>query len=115
LTANNDNDQRPNGRPVNQTATRNPRYANGHRRRRLRTQVLTEEDCCWLCGRPVDKDLPYLDPLAPVLDEIIPISKGGSPYDRDNVRLCHRRCNARRGNGTRQRAVVVPFVTPRRW
>jgi 5-methylcytosine-specific restriction endonuclease McrA len=97
------------------TVMRNPRYANGHRRRRLRTQVLAEEDCCWLCGRFVDKDLPYLDPWSAVVDEVIPISKGGSPYDRGNLRLAHRRCNARRGDGRRQRAVVLPYVTSRRW
>jgi 5-methylcytosine-specific restriction endonuclease McrA len=97
------------------TVTHNPRYANGYRRRHLRAQVLAEEDLCQICGRRVDKDLPFLDPWSPVIDEIIPISKGGSPYERDNVRLAHRRCNARRGNGTRQRAVVVPYVTARRW
>ena len=115
LTANDDDDQRSDGRPVNQTATRNPRYANGHRRRRLRTQVLAEEDCCAICGTFVDKDLPHLDAWAPVIDEIVPVSKGGNPYDRNNVRLCHRLCNARRGNGTRQRAVIVPYVTSRQW
>jgi 5-methylcytosine-specific restriction endonuclease McrA len=95
--------------------TRNPRYANGHRRRLLRAQVLREEDLCHICGRPVDKDLPYLDPWSPVIDEIIPVSKGGNPYDRDNVRLSHRRCNARRGNGTRQHPVIVPYVSRRQW
>jgi 5-methylcytosine-specific restriction endonuclease McrA len=115
MTANDDGDQRPDGRPVNQTATRNARYRNGHRRRMLRARVLVEEDCCWLCGSFVDKDLPHLDPWAPVVDEVIPISKGGSPYDRANCRLAHRRCNARRGNGTRQRPFVAPFITARRW
>jgi 5-methylcytosine-specific restriction endonuclease McrA len=95
--------------------TRNPRYANGHRRRHLRAQVLAEEDVCAICGRTVDKDLPYLNPWSAVIDEIVPISKGGSPYARGNVRLCHRRCNLRRSDGTRQRPVVVPYVTSRRW
>ena len=100
---------------MNRTITRNPRYANGHRRRQLRTRVLIEEDCCWLCGGFVDKSLLFLDPWAAVIDEVIPVSKGGNPYDRSNVRLAHRRCNARRGNGTRQRTFVVPFITSRRW
>ncbi|WP_082956441.1 HNH endonuclease signature motif containing protein [Mycobacterium sp. E787] len=94
---------------------RNPRYANGHRRRCLRAQVLAEEDVCWICGRPVDKTLHWLDPWSAVVDEVVPYSKGGSPYARTNVRLAHRRCNARRGDGTRQRAAVVPYVTSRRW
>jgi hypothetical protein len=95
--------------------TRNPRYANGHHRRRLRTQVLAEEDCCHISGGFVDKGLHHLDPWAPVVDELVAVSRGGSPFARDNVRLAHRICNARRGNGTRRRAVVVPYVTSRQW
>jgi 5-methylcytosine-specific restriction endonuclease McrA len=97
------------------TTAINPRYRNGHRRRQLRKRVLGEEDCCWLCGRVVDKDLHWLDPWSATLDEVTPISRGGNPLDRDNVRLAHRRCNRLRGNGSRQRAAVVPFTTARRW
>ena len=32
------------------------------------------------------------------VDEIIPVSKGGSPIDRGNVAPAHRICNERRGN-----------------
>lgn len=71
----------------------NPRYANGHRRRQLRTRVLAEEDRCALCGRPVDKALPARHPAAPEVDEDIPVSRGGSPYDRGNTALMHRACN----------------------
>jgi 5-methylcytosine-specific restriction endonuclease McrA len=100
---------------MTRTAVRNPRYRNGHRRRLLRAQVLAEEDHCHICGRLVEKDLHWLDPWSAVVDEIVAISRGGSPFSRDNVRLAHRRCNARRGNGTRQRAAVTPFLTSRRW
>lgn len=31
-------------------------------------------------------------------DEIVPVSKGGSPYDIRNVQAAHRICNERRGN-----------------
>ena len=65
--------------------TRNPRYANGHRRRKLRAQILAEEDLCHICGQLVDKDAPHLDPGEAVIDEIHPVSKGGSPYARDNA------------------------------
>jgi 5-methylcytosine-specific restriction endonuclease McrA len=115
MTANDDGDQRARGRRMNQSATRNPRYANGHRRRRLRAQVLAEETCCAICGRPVDVTLPPGLPGSPEVDELVPVSKGGNPYDRFNCRLVHRLCNVRRGNGTRQRAIVVPFITSRRW
>lgn len=32
--------------------------------------------------------------------EIIPVSRGGSPYDPDNCVLTHRECNRRIGNRT---------------
>ena len=53
---------------------------------------------CAICGREVDKTLNYLDPLAPEIDEIVPVSRGGSPYDWDNLQLVHRVCNQRKGN-----------------
>ena len=95
---------------------RNPRYANGHRRRKLRAKILTEEHSCWLCGQLVDPNLSHPDPWSPTIDEIIPISRGGSPYDRDNCRLAHLHCNQRRGNGSaRQRAIVTPYRSMRQW
>lgn len=100
---------------------RNGRYANGHRRRQLRARVLAEEDTCGICGQPVDRALrlgpdgkPH--PLSPEVDEIIPFSLGGSPLERSNVRIAHRACNQRRGNGTK-RVPPVPtqVVTSRVW
>lgn len=101
----------------------NPRYANGHRRRRLRARVLaTETYCAWShCewpDDPVDKTLHWNHPLAPEVDEIIPVSRGGDPLARSNVRLMHRICNQRRGNGTRTPRVVAPaasFPTSTDW
>ena len=83
----------------------NPRVSNGAARRRLRARVLAEEDVCWICGQPVDKSLPSGLPGSPEVDEGVPVSKGGSPYDRANCRLAHRICNQRRGNRT---SSVVP-------
>lgn len=93
----------------------NPRNANGHRRRKLRAQVLAEEDTCAICGEWVDKDLPHGQPGSAEVDEIIPISRGGSPYQRDNCRLTHRRCNRQRGNGMRARPVIVRYQSERTW
>lgn len=96
----------------------NPRRANGYRRDQVRRRVLAEEDTCWLCGGPVDKTLPHGLPGSPELDEVVPVSLGGSPFDRRNVRLAHRRCNQRRGNGRKGRggrAKVESMVTTRRW
>lgn len=81
----------------------NPRQANGHRRRMLRARILATETQCAICGGDVDKTLHYLDPMAPEVDEILPVSFGGDPLARANTRLAHRcLCNQRRGNGTRE-------------
>lgn len=91
----------------------NPRRANGHRRDELRKRVLREERDCGICGEPVDKTLHYLDDWAPEVDEIVPVSLGGSPIQRKNVRLAHRKCNRERGNGTRRKSMALE--TAREW
>ncbi|WP_256375671.1 HNH endonuclease [Alloscardovia sp. HMSC034E08] len=54
-----------------------------------------------MCGKPVDKSLAgTVLPGAPEVDELIPVSRGGSPYDWANVRLAHRACNRLRSNHT---------------
>lgn len=87
----------------------NPRNANGHRRRTIRRRVLAHYTHCALCGQPVDKTLPAGHPAAPEVDEIIPISLGGSPTRWDNVQLAHRLCNQRKSNKTN---LEQPATTP---
>ena len=65
----------------------NPRKTNGHRRRQIIARVLAAYNTCHLCGRPVDKTLPAGLPGSPEVDELIPVSKGGSPYQFTN---CYR-------------------------
>ena len=36
---------------------------------------------CWICGMPIDAALPAGHPLSFELDELVPVSKGGSPTD----------------------------------
>lgn len=90
----------------------NVRYSNGSARRKLRARVLAEEDVCWICGQPVDKSLPAGHPGAPEVDEVVPVSRGGSPLDRSNCRLAHRICNQRRGNRTGTLAKTVYGYCP---
>lgn len=88
----------------------NPRRANGSRRTALRNRVKAMGLPCHLCGQPIDYSLTtYVDPkdgrtkrhpLSFELDELVPVSKGGSPFDIDNVAPAHRICNQRRGNKT---------------
>lgn len=74
----------------------NPRTSNGARRREVRRWVLANYDHCAICGGRVDRSLKWPHPLSPSVDEILPVSKGGSPYDKDNVQLAHLVCNERR-------------------
>ena len=76
---------------------KDPRKANPALRAALRAKVFAQSDVCGICGRPVDKSLPAYHPLAPELDEIIPVARGGSPYALDNLQLVHRECNRRKG------------------
>lgn len=80
----------PRGKP-------NPRRAYGHRRDALRARVLGRGDPCWICGLPIDPAEPNLSPVQGVVDELVPVSKGGSPLDPGNCAPAHRCCNAWRG------------------
>lgn len=76
---------------------RDPRRKYPKLRNDLRKRVFAMQDVCGICGREVDKTLPPGLPLSPELDEIIPVARGGSPYDIDNLQLVHRICNERKG------------------
>lgn len=96
----------------------NPRQANGTLRSKVRARVLREENYCWLCGQSVDVNLRHGLPESPEVDEVIPVSKGGSPFDRANCRLAHRICNQKRGNKTPTSTKVIemkPLKTSRKW
>ncbi len=74
------------------------RYANGSARRKVRAWLKAQGLPCHICGRAIDYTLPAGHPLSFEVDEIVPVSKGGSPIDRSNVAPAHRICNERRGN-----------------
>lgn len=76
----------------------NPRTKNGSKRKKLRERLKAERRDCHICGCPIDYDLPAFDPMSFEVDEIIPVSRGGSPFDYNNVAAAHRICNERRGN-----------------
>ena len=82
----------------------------------LATETVCAWDHCPWPGEPVDKRLSHLDPKAPEVDEIIPVSRGGDPLARGNVRLLHRWCNQQRGNGTRTVKTLPPTTAfPTSW
>ena len=80
---------------------KNVRRSNGSKRTALLRTVKRqeEEQGCHLCGQWVDIKLgPGLD-ASPEVDELVPVTYGGSPYDRANCRLAHRYCNRFRWHG----------------
>ncbi|MFD7185500.1 HNH endonuclease [Streptomyces sp. NPDC059904] len=51
---------------------------------------------CGLCSKSVPMAVKVPEPLAPTIDHIVPISKGGDDT-RVNVQLAHFVCNSRKG------------------
>jgi len=51
-------------------------------------------------------------PMSFVVDEIVPVSKGGDPLDFANTRPAHWICNARRGDGTRRNNNALGSALP---
>ncbi|MBQ9022227.1 MAG: HNH endonuclease [Eggerthellaceae bacterium] len=109
----------------------NPRYANYKAREgvraKIRRRVLAGEPCA-LCGKPIDLSAPqtFIDPKdgkrkrspwSLEVDEIVPISLGGSPIDERNCQPAHRICNQRKGNGQNQRgaAMSIKGKNSKRW
>lgn len=93
----------------------NPRRSNGSKRTRLRNRVRAMGLPCHICGQAIDYDLPAGHPMSYELDELVPVSRGGDPYDPDNVAPAHRICNQRRGNrmpcdGVTDDRVTAPCV-----
>lgn len=88
---------------------KNPRRSNGWRRTKLREWLRSQGGPCHICGGPIDYGLPPGDPMSFEVDEIVPVSRGGSPFDRDNVAPAHRICNERRGN----RSVAAAQASPK--
>ena len=93
----------------------NPRYANGAARTKLRNRWKAIGAPCGICGKPIDYSLGFITdpithkrrphPMSFVVDEIVPVSKGGDPLSFDNTRPAHWICNAKRGDGGRTHQV----------
>ena len=60
--------------------------------------ILKTQNTCGICGKAVDMNLKYPDPLAPCVDHIIPVAKGGHPSDIDNLQLAHWTCNRQKSD-----------------
>lgn len=95
-----------------------PRSSNGNARRKVRKWLRDQGRPCHICGQAIDYTLPAGHPMSFECDELVPVSRGGSPYDPANVDAAHRICNEKRGNkplGVPQRPRDLPCSTSRRW
>ncbi len=63
-----------------------------------RRKILLTQDVCGICGKPVDKNLRWPNPLSPTVDHIIPLDKGGHPSSIDNLQLAHFICNRQKSD-----------------
>lgn len=72
-----------------------------------RKKILKTQTVCGICGKPVDMSLRNPHPLAPTVDHIIPVSKGGHPSDIDNLQLAHRCCNREKADKLQDTARYV--------
>lgn len=63
-----------------------------------RKKIIKTQNICGICGKPVNKTLKPPHPLAPVIDHIIPVNKGGHPSDIANLQLAHATCNRQKSD-----------------
>nr|WP_245186907.1 HNH endonuclease signature motif containing protein [Enterococcus larvae] len=61
-------------------------------------RLLMTENTCGICGRPIDKRLKSPDQMSPVVDHIVPVSKGGHPSAIENLQLAHWTCNRQKSD-----------------
>lgn len=65
-----------------------------------RTEIFARDNwTCLLCGQPVDRRVVAPELLAPTLDHIIPLARGGT-HEPENVQCAHFICNSRKGSRT---------------
>lgn len=76
-----------------------------------RSGVLARDSyACKLCDEPLAMHRQVPHPLAPTLDHVIPLAKGGDHAD-DNLQAAHFICNVLKNDGKRRRDITV-LVTP---
>lgn len=59
-------------------------------RDRHRAAIKRERPACGICEQEIDYSLPHLDPMAFVVDHIVPLAKGGTD-ELANKQAAHRR------------------------
>lgn len=63
-----------------------------------RRKIMATQNTCGICGQPVDMSIKTGDPMAPVVDHIVPVSKNGHPSALENLQLAHASCNRQKSD-----------------
>lgn len=81
--------------------TRRDQWRTDRTQGRVRRFAIYERDGwkCQLCGKRARRSAVVPDPLAPVLDHIVPVSMGGEHVEA-NLQLAHHGCNSKKRAGT---------------
>lgn len=61
-------------------------------------RLLMTVNTCGICGQPIDKRLKSPNQMSPVVDHIVPVSKGGHPSAIENLQLAHWTCNRQKSD-----------------
>lgn len=85
-------------------------------RDRDRRAIARTKPPCGICGTDIDYTLPHMDPMAFVVDHVVPLIKGG-PDTVDNKQAAHRLCNSQKYDKSDVDLRPGPriFVTTRTW
>lgn len=84
-------------------------------RDRDRAAIRRTKPPCAICGNEIDYTLHYLDPMAYVVDHIVPLAKGGLD-EIANKQAAHRSCNRTKSdNMPDDYAPPRTYVTDRTW
>lgn len=92
------------GRDDVEVITMSKHHRNTRKRDTDRARIRRSGSNCHICGGPIDYALPWMDPMAFVVDHVVPLARGGSD-DLDNKRAAHRSCNS-----TKRARLVAPIV-----
>lgn len=74
-------------------------------RDRHRAVIARAKPPCHICGKVIDYTLPHLDPMAYVVDHIVPLAAGG-PDALANKAAAHRACNRAKGDRTHAAGII---------
>ena len=95
-----------NARVSDRDSSRQAKYARKARMRAVKCEKVApksiferDQYCCGICGDKTLSCEKVPHPLAPTLDHIVPLSKGGS-HTAGNLQCAHFRCNSKKADST---------------